>query len=179
MRTITGIKLAFFDVDGTLSAPQYPHEDGSMDIGFTAEGWLTYCEKTGEDGYAFCKPLPPVKEFAVTLRQSSCRLFVLSSCFHPNEPAAKRKFIRTYYPDLFEECYFVDSDEEKIPLIQKIAQGSGVPLSSCMLVEDTYTTLLKSYEAGIISVHIANVIAGNYDSFLTQSKKIPEGRDMI
>ena len=154
-------ELAFFDVDGTLSAPQYPHPDGSMDIGFTTEGWQAYCEQEGENGYAFCRPLAPVKAFAEELKRAGCRLFVLSSCFHPNEPAAKRRFLREHYPGLFEDCFFVFRDEEKIPLIRKTAAAAGMPLSACMLVEDTYATLLKAYEAGIRPVHIANIIAGN------------------
>lgn len=154
-------KLAFFDVDGTLSAPQYPHEDGSMDIGFTENGWCTYCEKAGIHGYDYCRPLPPVRKFAETLHRAGVRLFVLSSCFHPNEHEAKTLFVRTHYPDLFEDFFYVLHDGEKIPLIEKAARRNGVPLSSCILVEDTYSTLLKAYEAGITAVHVANIVAGN------------------
>ncbi len=155
------IKLAFFDVDGTLSAPQYPHEDGRMDIGFTEGGWMAYCEKTGVHGYDFCRPLSPVRSFAEKLHSGGTRLFVLSSCLHPNEHAAKTAFIQKNYPDLFEDFYYVFHDGEKIPVIEKAARNAGVPLSSCLLVEDTYSTLLKAYEAGITAVHVANIIAGN------------------
>ena len=159
--TSDSIKLAFFDVDGTLSAPQYPHEDGSMDIGFTEEGWCAYCEKTRDHAYDFCRPLPPVRSFAAELHQSGTRLFVLSSCLHPNEQGAKTLFVKTHYPDLFEDFFYVFHDGEKVPLIEKAARDAGVPLSSCMLVEDTYSTLLQAYAAGITSVHVANIIAGN------------------
>ena len=160
MSVLDSTKLAFFDVDGTLSAPQYPHEDGRMDIGFTEEGWLSYCEKTGIRGYDFCRPLPPVREFAEELHRAGCRLFVLSSCMHVNEYDAKTAFVQTHYPGLFEDFYYVLHDGEKIPLIEKTARASGVPLSSCMLVEDTYSILLKAYEAGITAVHVSNIIAG-------------------
>ncbi len=155
------VKLAFFDVDGTLSAPRYPHENGRMDIGFTEDGWLAYCEKTGPHGYDFCRPLPPVRAFAEELHRAGTRLFVLSSCSHPNEHAAKTGFIQTHYPDLFEDFFYVIHDGEKVPLMEKAARDAGVPLSSCMLVEDTYSTLLKAYAAGIIAVHVANIVAGN------------------
>ena len=160
------IKLAFFDVDGTLSAPQYPHENGRMDIGFTQDGWAAYCEKTGVHAYDFCRSLPPVRTFAEELHRSGVRLFVLSSCFHPNEHAAKTTFVQTHYPDLFEDFFYVFHDGEKVPLIEKAARDNGVPLSSCMLVEDTYSTLLQAYAAGITAVHIANIVAGNLPDLL-------------
>ena len=163
------VKLAFFDVDGTLSAPQYPHENGRMDIGFTEDGWLTYCEKSGILGYDFCRPLPPVRTFAEELHRAGTRLFVLSSCMHTNEHAAKTIFVQKHYPDLFEEFFYVLHDGEKIPLMEKAARDAGVPLSSCMLVEDTYSTLLKAYEAGITAVHVANIVAGNVPAILHSS----------
>ncbi len=103
MFTTHSVNMAFFDVDGTLSAPRYPHENGRMDIGFTEDGWAAYCEKAGVHGYDYCRPLPPVRSFAENLHRAGSRLFVLSSCFHPNEPAAKTTFIQKYYPDLFED----------------------------------------------------------------------------
>ena len=158
---MTSVKLAFFDVDGTLSAPRYPHEDGSMDIGFTDEGWKAYCEKAGIHGYDHCLPLLPVREYAEKLHSAGVRLFVLSSCFHPNEQEAKTVFVRKHYPDLFEDFYYVLHDGEKIPLIEKAARRAGVPLSSCIMVEDTFSVLLKAYQSGIVAVHIANIVAGN------------------
>lgn len=164
-RDSSSVKLAFFDVDGTLSAPRYPHEDGRMDIGFTDEGWLAYCEKYGAHSYDHCRPLPPVRAFAGELHRAGARLFVLSSCMHTNEHAAKTAFIQAHYPDLFEDFFYVFHDGEKIPLIEKTAREAGVPLSSCVLVEDTYSTLLKAYTAGITAVHVANIVAGCLPDF--------------
>ena len=42
------IKLAFFDVDGTLSAPQYL-VNGKLQIGMSDAQWIKYCEDHGED----------------------------------------------------------------------------------------------------------------------------------
>ena len=164
MTDLQTIKLAFFDVDGTLSAPRYPHEDGRMDIGFTDQGWLDYCEKAGSHGYDYCLPLPPVRAFAEDLHRAGARLFVLSSCLHAREPEAKTVFVQKHYPGLFEDFFYVLHDGEKVQLIEKKARETGVPLSSCILVEDTFSILLKAYAQGITAVHIANLVAGNLPS---------------
>ena len=164
MQTLNGertVRLAFFDVDGVLSAPQYPVPAGDMAIGFTLQGWLDYCETTGEDGYRFCRALPCVKEFASELKAEGARLCVLSTCHAEQEPAAKITFIREHYPDLFDEYLFVWEDAEKTPTIEQKAAENGCSLQECLLVEDTYSTLLSAFQRGILCVHISNIIAGN------------------
>ncbi|MBR2562638.1 MAG: hypothetical protein IKE31_10905 [Eubacterium sp.] len=164
MHTVNGeqrIVLAFFDLDGVLSAPQYPVPSGEMSIGFTAQGWLAYCNKSGEDSYGLCRPLPAVRTFAASLKQEGAKLYVLSTIYSEYEPAAKRKFISTWYPDLFEDLLFVQKDLQKLSVIEKNAAEAGCSLQECALIEDTYTTLLAACERGITCVHLSNIFAGN------------------
>ena len=164
MQTINGerkIRLAFFDVDGVLSAPQYPSGEGDLSIGFTTENWLAYCEEAREDSYMPCRPLPCVKKFASSLKAEGVKLYVLSTVFSEYEPAAKKKFIDTHYPGLFEEYIFVPEDLQKVDAILRTAEEYGCSPQECVLVEDTYNTLLAAYPHGITCVHLSNIIAGN------------------
>ena len=157
------IRLAFFDVDGTLSAPAYPQPGGGFDIGFTTEGWMTYCDQTGDKAYSHCLPLPQVLAFAEEMKQGGARLLVLSAIMNENERGAKHRFVQEHYPGLFaeEDFFFVYHDGEKVPLILEKAAACRVPPDACMLVEDTYGTVLEARDAGICGVHVANIIAGN------------------
>ena len=80
------IKLAFFDVDGTLSAPQYM-VNGKLQIGMTDAQWLEYCAAHGEDTYEYCKPVKVVKD--PELRQSQAGKSVCSF-----SGAVKRRFAK-------------------------------------------------------------------------------------
>ena len=156
------VKLAYFDIDGTLSAPRYPDGNGSFVIGFSVEGWERYCEDMQERGYLSCGILPPVRDFAAGLKAAGVTLYILSAATYTSEELAKKTFIREYYPDLFKECFFVRHECEKVPLIEEAAAQRGIPLSECLLVEDTYNTLLTANDHGIRAVHVANVISGNH-----------------
>ena len=95
------IRLAFFDVDGVLSAPEY-RDQGEAVIGFTEEGWQHWCEEEEEAGYRYCKPLPPVRTFAEERKKDGSRLFVLTATAGELETKAKEVFVREHYPALFE-----------------------------------------------------------------------------
>ncbi|MBQ6734248.1 MAG: hypothetical protein IJR00_04975 [Lachnospiraceae bacterium] len=154
-------KLAFFDVDGTLSAPCYLQEDGRYLIGVTDEEWQRFLEKTGEDAYRDCAIVPAVRDFARSLLAKGVRLFVLSSTSSETESKAKIKFINRRYPNLFEEYYFTATDAEKLRVMEEKAAAEHLTLSDCILVEDTYQTLLNASPKGVICIHVANLMAGN------------------
>ena len=84
------IKLAFFDVDGTLSAPQYL-VNGKLQIGMSDTQWQKYCEEHGEDTYEYCKPVKVVKEYALSKKAQGAVLYVLTSTQGENENKGKRK----------------------------------------------------------------------------------------
>ena len=155
------IKAAFFDVDGTLSAPEYREADGTPVVGFTQEGWTAYCRRTREHAYDFCSPVAPVEAYARKLKAEGTRLYVLSTSATEIEEIAKKAFIERCFPDLFEELLSVKNDDLKTDVIERMAASSGVRLSECALIEDTYMTVLKAHVKGIKAISVANVIAGN------------------
>ena len=153
--------LFFFDVDGVLSAPQYWDADGSPVIGFSDQDWISFCEREGEDAYRACRPVPTVMDYVKRLHDGGDVLFVLSTTSCPDETRAKIKYLDRSFPGMFTDYYFVDHDVEKIEKIKAVAADRGCALGDCALVEDTFTTLLLSHEAGIRSIHISNILAGN------------------
>lgn len=154
------VKMAFFDVDGVLSAPHY-NVDGKMQIGFpTVEGWIKYCETRKDNTYDECKPVPAVYDHARKLKEHGAKLYVLTASFGEAESHSKQVFVERCYEGLFDEFYSVLSSSDKVPFIQKLADENGVDISECELVEDTFTTLLEAEGAGIIPTHIANLVEG-------------------
>ena len=155
------IRLAFFDVDGTLSAPYFRQPDGSLDLGLTEEGWLQYCAREKEDAYQYCEPVIPVRAYARKLHAEGALMYVLSKINSPDEIAAKEKFIDIHYPGLFEAVLTVDDDAQKVEVIKRIAGEKGVILSECELVEDTFANLLYAHWEGIRGKHVAHLMTMN------------------
>ena len=154
------IRLAFFDVDGVLSAPEYRDQTGAV-IGFTEEEWLHWCEEEKEAGYRYCKPLPLVRSFAEKQKREGSRLFVLTATAGDLETKAKEVFVREHYPHLFDAVLPVSHENQKVAVLREMAKENGIPLTQCMLVEDTLATLLQAHDAGICAVHVSNIFAGN------------------
>lgn len=152
------IKLAFFDVDGTLSAPYFRQPDGTLNIGLTEQGWLDYCASEKEDAYQYCEPVIPVRAYARKLKSEGASLFVLSKINSEDEIAAKEKFVEIHYEGLFESVLTVRDDKDKIEVIRRFAKERSVELSDCELVEDTFMNLLYAYWNGIKGTHVAHLI---------------------
>jgi phosphoglycolate phosphatase-like HAD superfamily hydrolase len=150
------IKLSFFDVDGTLSVPQYKI-DGAMKIG-TEDGWIEYCVTHGADTYDDCRPVEPVRRYAKQLRKEGVELFALSTSQTSFENAAKQKFLDAHYPGLFSGLITVSRDEYKQQVIAQMAKLRGISLEECELVEDTYATLLAADKRGIQVTHISMLL---------------------
>ena len=155
---INMIKLAFFDVDGTLSAPQYL-VNGKLQIGMSDTQWQKYCDDHGEDTYEYCKPVKAVKEYALSKKAQGATLYVLTSSQGENENKGKRKFIEQHYSGIFEEVIPVAHDADKVKVIKAKAEEKGVKLSECEIVEDTFKILLETVCEGIVSTHVANIFA--------------------
>ena len=154
------IRLAFFDVDGTLSAPVYL-VDGKYGPGMPGDDWVRYCVKYGADAYQWCKFIPAVKAYALKLKKAGARLFVLTSVETSFETEAKHKFIDTYYPGIFEKVISVSKDEYKFIVIDEMAKITGYALEECELVEDTFSTVLDVSLKGIKATHISDIVSVN------------------
>ncbi|MBO7403124.1 MAG: hypothetical protein J6U10_09060 [Lachnospiraceae bacterium] len=158
------MKLVFFDVDGTISAPGYP-VDGTFKIGMDDDAWGPYCEAAGEDGYKYCSAVPAMIDYAEKNKKAGNRTFVLTAVYNDPEVRAKEKFIAMNYPGLFEEILTVSCAEDKIGVMRDYAAKFNVPLEDCELVDDTYSLLLKVVVAGMKATHTVNVCA-NYEKKL-------------
>ncbi|MBO4697754.1 MAG: hypothetical protein J5643_10845 [Lachnospiraceae bacterium] len=150
-------KLAFFDIDGTLSAPYYP-VNGVLQAGMTDEQWLEFCRTYREDSYHFCKPVMPVIRYARELRCRGAELYVLSTSQTKEEDLSKEHIIAKWCPDLFREILTVRKDSEKTLKILEIADALGVDPAECELVEDTYSLVLDAIGKGIKGTHVAQIV---------------------
>lgn len=150
-------RFAFFDIDGTLSAPYYP-VGGELKPGMTDDEWITFCAEHGDDSYIYCKPVLPVKRYAEQLRKEGAELFVLSTSQSAQEDSSKERFIERHYPGMFREVLTVRSDEEKVPAIKAAAVRFGVEPEACELIEDTYSNVLKAVCSGIKATHVSQIV---------------------
>lgn len=152
------MKLAFFDVDGTLSVPRYLI-DGTYRIGAPKTEWIAFCKEHRENSYEYCLTIPEVRAYAKQLKEEGVKLYVLSAVSSFYEKAAKTKFVKDHYPDLFDGFFYVNGDEEKLQVLSEMAALQEVPLSECVLVEDNFSLLLEALGKGIEPVHISMLAA--------------------
>ena len=157
------MKIMFVDVDGTLSSPCYK-VDGKFQIGMSDVQWDSYCKEHGEDTYEWCRPVMPVKKYALDAKAAGAKLYVLTTSGTQIETEAKRKFIDRYYPGIFDDIYSVEHDNEKVKFILEKASELGIEPSDCELVEDTYRILLQTITEGIKSTHITTILTGIEDN---------------
>ena len=150
-------KLAFFDIDGTLSAPFYP-VGGELRAGMTDEEWITFCKTYGEDSYRFCKPVAPVRRYAEKLKAAGAALYVLSTSQTPEEDSSKARFVAENFPGLFDGVITVRTDAEKVSEILLRAQKAGVPAAVCELIEDTYQNVLSAVTNGLKGTHVSQLV---------------------
>lgn len=157
------MRLLFFDVDGTLSIPQYEAPDGRMVIGFPDEDWLRYCKTHGAASYEHCRVVPCTLRYAREQAAQGARLFVLSTVMSGEEAEAKNEFVRRCCPSLFADCIYVREDRQKIREIRRVAEQHGAALSECALVEDSYANLLRAAAEGIEPLHLS-MLAERYET---------------
>ena len=113
--------------------------------------WASYCKEHGEDTYEWCRPVMPVKKYALDAKAAGAKLYVLTTSGTQIETEAKRKFIDRYYPGIFDDIYSVEHDNEKVKFILEKASELGIEPSDCELVEDTYAV---AHAVGV-GLHVA------------------------
>lgn len=151
------MKVAFFDIDGTLSAPVYL-DNAEFVIGFDLDGWAKYCAREKEKTYMYCPVVQEVVDFARILKSKGYSLHVLSVSTGENENKAKRQFIKDNHLDeIFDSYIFVETDDSKLDVMESYANEHNLPFSHCMLVEDRFDTVLKAHVKGFRGVHISNI----------------------
>lgn len=169
-----GKKVAFFDMDGTLAAPQfYTSED--VCGGFPDAVWKQFCQEKGEMTYADCVPIFEAFQYAKDLKSRGWDCVILSVSSSDSETKAKEYWIQENNPDhVFTRIYCVSSDDEKFELIKNYAKKHEIDLKDCMIVEDNYYNVLKGIEIGIRAMHISHIFTQCYNAarfpFTSKSK---------
>ena len=132
------MKIMFVDVDGTLSSPCYK-VDGKFQIGMSDVQWASYCKEHGEDTYEWCRPVMPVKKYALDAKAAGAKLYVLTTSGTQIETEAKRKFIDRYYPGIFDDIYSVEHDNEKVKFIHFFRASITISDTSIKLCSNKHT----------------------------------------
>ena len=152
------IKIAFFDLDGTLSVPEY-RNNGKPVIEFPSiDEWVNYCETAGRDAYQYCRPVEAVKKYAAKLKTAGVKLYVLTAVMSDAEIEAKKVFLEKHYKGFFEDMLTAGSAKEKREIIRKTAEAEEAQCGECELVEDAFSTLLDVLSDGVKATHISQLI---------------------
>lgn len=153
-------KTYFFDIDGTLSVPMYEFNVEGKNYKrccMPANKWDSFASNN-KQAYERCKVLPQINEMLKDLSEKGATLIVLSVEKLKLVRIAKDEFIRCNFENIFSKVVYVDEASEKVDYIQKYASENNIPLNDCVLVEDTFSTLMEAEEVGIIPIHITNVV---------------------
>ena len=158
-------RTAFFDMDGTLVAPLFRTQDGTMVTGFPGAEWAAFCDGARERAYDDCATVLPVMSYAVGLKSSGwdVRILTISTC--PGEEVAKKDWLSRKGRHLtFSGIDFAKDPAGKIRIILDYAAANGLEPDDCLLVEDDLNTVLLANAAGIRTMHLSHVVTGAYDA---------------
>lgn len=151
------LKIAFFDIDGTLAAPYFLTPNG-FSAGMPDEKWLEYNHTNKEKTYQWCKSIPQVVRYLQKLKAANVETYVLSCVLTSEEEKAKDLFISEKYPDLFTGIIYVNQDSEKVPQMKKICDEKKIDYKDCELIEDSFRNIIDAITAGFVSKHVTNII---------------------
>lgn len=151
-------KLAFFDIDGTLSIPRYPVE-GNVLPGGSSEWWLSYC-KNDPYPYKLCGVPKNIVQRLDFLQQHETELFVLSQESFEICKKAKMQFIQDRYSKYFDNDHilFVNDDCAKVIRMSGVASEKNVPLNLIEYWDDKFDNVLDATIRGINACHISYLL---------------------
>lgn len=159
MSDIKNIKYVFFDIDGVLSAPNYLDAYNNSVSGFSDEEWIEYnVRHTGT--YNECVAPRIVKEFVTVCSNKYKRLYCLTADDNSFSYYNKVDFVMKNYPEFKNErdIIFTSSSLMKLDIIRSIAKRDALKLNECLLIEDTYSTILEAEKIGISTMHISHLL---------------------
>lgn len=154
---INSVKYVFFDIDGVLSVPIFKGDNGFIS-GFLDADWVT--ENIKRYTYDKCKAPNVIKDYVRVLNSMGKKLFCLTTESCSFSYHNKVRFITSNYPEISnqEDILFVSQDQDKVMLIKEIAKRDNIKLSECLLVEDTFRTVLLAEKEGICAMHISHLL---------------------
>lgn len=154
------MKVAFFDLDGTIIAPWFLL-DNEFVIGFPPEGWKKYCN-SNPDSYRDCKIVPPIMDFAKHLKKQGWDLQILTIAISKNEMLIKEHFYNTTpeINSLFSKIHILSMDQiassAKSSFIKVYLECNEV--EDCMIVDDSLDMLYACSNLGIKLRHISHIL---------------------
>lgn len=154
---IENISHVFLDIDGVCSVPIFKNQ-GRLVSGFSDEDWL----RENIRGYAYEDCIAPkiVKNYIKALDEVNKRLFCLTTETFSFAYYNKVRFIMSNYPEFKnqEDILFVSKDSDKVLIIKEVAKRDSICLDECLLVDDTFSTILLAEQAGICTMHVSQLL---------------------
>lgn len=156
---IENIKYVFLDIDGVLSAPRYLNENNVFVNGFETNDWIQY-NVTVDDSYKYCIAPKLVRVFVRACNTLGKRLFCLTAEDNSFSYYNKVDFVLKNYPEIKNErdILFTKSSSLKLDIIKYIAKRDSLSLSECLLVEDTFPTVIGAELNGVSVMHVSHLL---------------------
>ena len=151
-------KLAFFDIDGTLSVPNYCI-NGEYKTGMTDEEWLSYTMNI--NAYRFCSAPKTIRNYIADLTDKGVEIYVITRESWSPAFKAKCKFIKTSYPEIKQNnIHYVLRKENKPNLIEmiRLCQEKPTDMSECLYYDDDYEMVLTMNNLGYDAHHISEFL---------------------
>lgn len=140
-----------FDIDGVLAR----YEFGNLQHGAEVEGdWEAYVREANP--YAAIPPAPPLQRFISA--KDPHKVFACSVAADYEEPG-KRDFVLRHYDIPADHVIMVRSKDQKIAVLDQIAQDQGLDPLQVVLVEDTVKTLDVAAAKGFATCHVSSFLA--------------------
>ena len=150
-------KIAFFDIDGVLSIPQY-RINNKIKPGGSPEWWKNFCD-SNENPYKDCKIPKLVYNKLKTLKEIGVKLYVLTTENIPSAKKAKHLFIENNYSDFFDENHIimVSNDKEKIDTLM-LQITKSIKNEEIYYLDDTFNLVLNASSLGFDAHHISEFL---------------------
>ncbi|MCM1223250.1 MAG: hypothetical protein NC548_53240 [Lachnospiraceae bacterium] len=154
-------KVAFFDMDGTLIAPYFKTDNGQTVIGFMESEWIEFCNKRKEASYDYCIPMRRMLDVAKEMHDKGYDVKILTVTLSEGEVLAKKYWAKnnSAYCSIFSDVICVPNEDSKIEYIKSYIEDNNITPRNCILVEDSFSTVLKAIPLDINALHISNIYA--------------------
>ena len=151
-------KLAFFDIDGTLSVPNY-YINGEHKTGMTNEEWLLYTMDI--NAYSSCAAPKIVRDYIIDLMDKGVEIYVITQESWSPAFKAKCEFVRILYPEIKQSnIHYVIKKENKPNLIEmiRLCQEKPTDMDECLYYDDDYEMVLIMNNLGYDAHHVSEFL---------------------
>lgn len=156
---MSNIKVAFFDIDGTLSVPKYDVNQ-ELQIGGSLDWWEK--ANVGRQGvYRHCLPVETLKNYLRELKNQQVVLKCLTTEELADAYFNKVEFVLKHYGEFFKDykdVIYTPNDDFKVHYLDVFKFNMGLEPSSILLVDDSYDILLHAVNKGYQVRHISEFL---------------------